>query len=70
MSSSSIDTINDVAGKVGELASKANQLKRHAQALGLADLLEQLIHMPKFWVAAAMVLIVALIIYWRIRDHS
>lgn len=60
----------DAGFQINDAIEKAKQAKDAADGLGLTDVIVQLAHNPRFWVAVAIILIAGAIIYWRWRDHQ
>ena len=63
-------TTADVGVQVNDAIDRATQAKDAADGLGLTGVISQLAHNPRFWVAVAVVLVCAGIIYWRWKDHG
>ena len=59
----------DAIGEAADTASRVEQLKYSADSIGVTDWLVALAGNPRFWIALAVVVAVAAIIYWRWRDH-
>ncbi len=60
----------DAGIQINDAIEKAKQAKDAVDGLGMTDVLSHLIHNPRFWVAVAIIIICAGIIYWRWRDHQ
>lgn len=60
----------DAGFQVNDAIDKVAMAKDATDGLGLTDTLMQLAQNPRFWVAVAVVLVCAGIIYWRWRDHG
>src|SRR4051812_38741545 len=59
----------DAGIQINDAIDKARQAKDVADGFGLTDVIVQLAHNPRFWIAVAIVLVGGAIIYWRWRDH-
>jgi hypothetical protein len=60
----------DAGVQINDAIDKARQAKDVADGFGVTDVIVQLAHNPRFWVAVVIVLVVGAIIYWRWRDHG
>lgn len=60
----------DAGVQINDAIEKVGQAKETAESLGVMDYVSHLAQNPRFWIAVAIVLICAGIIYWRWRDHG
>lgn len=57
-------------GAVNEAAGEVAKLKDNAADIGVIEILSALVCSPRFWIAAGIVVVAGLVIYWRWRDHQ
>jgi len=60
----------DALSQVNDAATKAAELKGHADDLGLWDVVQHLVTNPRFIMAAVVVVAVIAIVVWRWKDHE
>lgn len=59
----------EAAAKAKDAIDQANSIKDGAKDLGVLDLLGQLVAMPTFWIAVAIIVAAGAAWYWR-REHA
>lgn len=59
----------DAIDQASETAEKVERLKNAADGIGVTDHLIALAQNPRLWIAAGVVVVACLVIYWRWRDH-
>jgi hypothetical protein len=60
----------EVIGQANEAAEKVKALKENAADIGITDWLGHFVMSPRFLIGAGIVVLAALAIYWRWRDHG
>lgn len=57
-------------GVVADAADKARAIKANAEDIGVWDIVVHAAQSPRLWIALLVIILVAMIIWWRWRDHS
>ena len=66
-------TLTETGDMVTQITTAADQVKAvkgAAQEVGIYDTLVHLSSSPRFWIAAAIVIVAIGVVYWRWRDHA
>jgi putative chitinase len=59
-----------VYGVVSDAAEKAKAIKSSAEEIGIWDVVIHAVQMPRFWIALAVIAAIAMIVWWRWKEHS
>ena len=60
----------ELVTQVTDAAANVKTIKGAAEDVGILDTVTHLMQSPRFWIAVAVIVIIAGIIYWRWRDHA
>jgi putative chitinase len=65
-----VEESGQVLATVSDAVDQAKQVKTGAQEIGIWDIALHAAQTPRLWIALAAIVLVALIIWWRWRDHG